>query len=271
MTTHIEVPGLVPDDEREYRTDPAELRTLARDKRAEKAQLELRAMTLAREADQAEHEAGLWEAAEAAEAVWRELKQKTAGLEAAEEGTLAAERTAQDKLREDRRHLARRKGEMTRAESGTSREAKDEPAVRLSRAQQGVAGAEQELAAATKDHETAEAALDANRNAVREAIAAWQRALEAGYNPGVAPRSSPLRPGIGRVEHMTTEERDYAALLAITMGAAGSAGGSREEPRRNRVTTRGELAGQDPNGFRYIRTGAGVSIVPPDWRGTGRP
>lgn len=257
-------------DDRTRCTDPVVLRQRAEQARGEVALLNLRVMTLQREADQLEHEAGLWETAEAAEDVWQALRQKTAGLEAAAEGTLAAEREAEDKLRDDRRHLAHRKGEATRAENGGSREAQDEAAVRLHKSGQRVTDREAELAGARERHRAAEAALEAHRAAVREAESAWTRTMDAGFNPGAGPRKSPLRPGIGRVEDMTPQERDYAALLAINMGAVGPGGSGREEPKRNRVTTRGELAAQDPNGFRHVRTGTGVSVIPPHWQGTGR-
>lgn len=262
MTTQSQLPATDP-DEKTRCTDPVTLRELARGKRGEKALLDLRAMTLGREADQLEHEAGLWEMAEAAEAVWQALRQKTVGLEAAAEGTLAAEREAEDMLRDDKRHLAHRKGEATRAESSGTREAQDEAAVRLHKSGQRVAEAEKELAAAREKHKAAEAALDSHRGAVREAEAAWKRTLDAGYNPGVAPRKSPLRPGIGRVEDMTEEERNYAALLAITMGAVGTGGSGREQPTRNRRTTNGEFAAQDPAKFRMIRHGDHMIAVPP--------
>jgi hypothetical protein len=142
--------------------------------------------------------------------------------------------------------------------------------VRLRKSEERAAGTEHALAQAVRKHQDAERALDTHRGQLREASAALARALAAGCSPGVAPRTSPQRPGIGRVQDMTPEERDYAALLAISMGAAASGGGGREDPRRSRVTTRGELARQDPNGFRYMRTGTGVAVIPPDWRGTGR-
>jgi hypothetical protein len=161
VTARIEIPGLET-DETPRCTDPAELRRRAKDARGRLALLRLEVMNLDRQADQLEHEAGLWDAADAAEDALGALAQKTAGLEAAEEGTLAAEREAQDKLREDKRHLARRKGEVTRAENA-SREAQDEAAVRLHKSEQRVAAAESGLAAAKRKHQDAEAALEAHR------------------------------------------------------------------------------------------------------------
>ena len=263
MTTQTEVLGLAADADQPRCTDPATLRAIARDKRTERAGLQLRAMTLDREADQAEHEAGLWEIADAADAAWASLRERTAGLEAAAEGTLAAQREAEDRLRDDKKHLVRRKGEATRAENGTSRDAQDEAAVRLHKSEQRVAEAETALADARQEHQAAEAALDAHRTGLREDLASWQRALDAAYNPGVAPRTSPLRVGLGRPEDMTPEEKDLLAMIALTGMSTGSAGTAAGEPRRNRITTNGEFAAQDPTKFRLIRQGTHMFAIPP--------
>jgi hypothetical protein len=182
VTAQIEIPGLVAGDQPRC-TDPAELRQRAEQARGRSALMRLEAMTLDRASVQLEHEAALWEVADAADAVMEALHQKTGGLEAAEEGTLAAERTAQDKLREDRRHLARRKGEATRA-ANASREAQDEAAVRLHKSEQRVGEAETELAAAQQKHRAAEAALEAHRSALRDAGAACKRALDGRLQSG---------------------------------------------------------------------------------------
>ena len=152
-------------------TDPAELRQRARDRREDAGLLELRALTLKREAAQADHEAALWEVADVAEAALTSLQQRTAGLEAAAEGSLTAERAVHDRLREDRKHLALRKGQATRAENSSSREAQDEAQVRLDRSQKRVLETETELTAATARRMTDEVALEAHQAALREAQA----------------------------------------------------------------------------------------------------
>jgi hypothetical protein len=257
-------PGTSP-DEMPRCTDPGELREHAAANRGRVALLKLEAMNLDREADQLEHEAALWETADAADDALDELREKTAGLEAAAEGKLAAERLAQDTLREDKKHLARRRAEVARAESSGSRDAQDDAAARLSRSGQRVDAAEKALAGASKQRQDADEVLDAHRGQLREAQAACARALQAGMNPGVAARKSPLALGLGRPEDMTPEEKSLVAMVAIsgmTAGSAGAAGGS-EQPRRNRFTTNGEFAAQDPSKFRMVRQGSHVIAVPP--------
>lgn len=267
MTTQIEIPGLQVADVPGC-TDPAELRRRADSNRGEAALLRLRIMGLERDAGQCDHEAALWDVADAADAALEDLQQRTPGLEAAEEGTLTAEREAQDRVREDRKHVARRKGEVTRAENGANREVQDDAAARLQRSVQRVAEAEAELATARRKHQAAEAALEAHRTALREAGAACARANKAGMNPGVAPYRSPDRISFSRPEDMTAPEK--LLLQVYAREAAGGTGGTphHDEPRRNRVTTNGEFAAQDPNGFRMIRRGTQMVAVPPDWRGT---
>ena len=257
MTTQIEIPGLNVADVPGC-TDPAELRQRAQQNRGRAALLRLEIMGLERDAGQFDHEAALWEVADAADDALEDLKQWTAGLKAAEEGTLAAEREAQDKLRADERHVARRRGEVTRAENA-SREPQDEAAVRLHKSVQRVAEAEAELATARRKHQDARAALEAHDAAVRQASAACARANRAGLNPGVAPMRS------GKAE-MTPEDRPYSEVLAARAGSMGAGSG----PRRHRVTTNGEFAAQDPSQFRMIRRGTQMVAVPPDWQGTGR-
>ncbi len=91
-----------------------------------------------------------------------------------------------------------------------------------------------------------------------------KRALDNGFNPGVAPRTSPLQVGLGRPEDMTESERGLLGMYAI---AALQAGGSKPEsqpPARRRRTTNGEFAAQDPSQFRMIRQGTSMIAVPPN-------
>jgi hypothetical protein len=263
MSAGGEIPGLAPDDGGQRCTEPGELRRRGKDNRSRAALLKAEAASLDRGADQLEHEARLWDVADAAEDALGALRQQIAGLEAAEEGTLAAERQAQDKLREDKRHAARRKGEATRAENG-SREAQDEAAVRLHKSELRVAQAESDLAAARLKHQAAETALEAHRADLRGGSAAYNRALEAGFNPGIAPRTSPLQIGLGRPEDMTEAERRLVAMYVI---AAAKAGGSTtpesQAPARERRTTNAGFAAQDPSGFRMVRQGTSMIAVPP--------
>jgi hypothetical protein len=75
--------------------------------------------------------------------------------------------------------------------------------------------------------------------------------LTAGFNPGLAPKTSPLRLGQGRPDDLTGM-------------AAGRDGGDAPAPRQNRHTTNGEFAALDPSGFRMIRQGTHTYAIPPD-------
>jgi hypothetical protein len=255
-------------DEQAPCTDPAELRQRAQDSRGKAALLKLEAMNLERQGHQLEHEAALWEVADAAEDALCALQERTAGLEAAEEGTLTAERAAQDKLREDRKHHARRKAEVTRAENGSSREAQDEAAVRLNRSQKRVDDAEAAVAAATAKRMAAEVALEAHRTALRVAQAAYSRALDAGFNPGSAPGASGLALGVSRVSDMDDEQRALVALSLPFIAASFGSSGQAPAAKGGLGTTRGEFAAMDPSKPRAIRSGRSVSYAMPDWRGT---
>ena len=255
MTTQTE------DDQR--CTDPAELRQRAQDNRGRAAALKLQALDLERDGRQLEHEARLWEACDQAEDVLTALAERTAGLEAAEEGALAAERAAQDRLRDDRKHHGHRKAEVTRAENGSNREAQDEAAVRLHRSQKRVDAAEAELARATANRMAAEVALEAHRAALRDAQAVFSRALDAGFNPGNAPGSSGLELGVSRVSDMDDEQRALVALSLPYIAASFSGSGQAPAGKGRLGTTRDDFARQDPNGFRMVRNGRGAIAIPP--------
>jgi hypothetical protein len=99
---------------------------------------------------------------------------------------------------------------------------------------------------------------------VCDAQAAFTRALDAGFNPGISPRKSPLALGLGRPEDMTPEEKNLLAMVAITGLTRGAADRGPRQPRRNRHTTNGEFAAQDPSGFRMIRQGTHMFAIPPN-------
>jgi hypothetical protein len=254
-------------DEQPRCTDPAELRQRAQDSHWRATLAKIEAGRLEREGGQFEYEAALWEACDAAEDALGALQERTAGLEAAEEGTTTAERAAQDRLREDRKHHARRKAEVTRSENSGSRDAQDEAQVRLHRSERRVAEAEADLETATAKRKAAEVALDVHRTALRGAQAVYARALDAGFNPGTAPLKG-FTPGITGLSDMSDDARDALKAAGLLAYAASGSGTSQAPAKGSLGTSRREFEAQDPSKFRLVRSGSGVVAVPPHWTGT---
>ena len=154
------------------------------------------ARRLDQEAAQLDHEATLWAAVDGAVDARNALEDSTGVLEDAEKAARAAKQEAENELAAVTKHQTRVKAAAKKADNGSDYEAQDDAAVRLARAQRRVTEAATTLTGAEAKREGAAAALEAHRQAVIDAQAAVDAALDAAGNPGrvIAAKTSPFAP-----------------------------------------------------------------------------
>ena len=152
--------------------------------------LELQALNLKREAAQDDHEANLWEPPTPLWTPARPAAQDRRGWRPPRKA-LRPPRSGAGTLREDRRHLAQRKGQVTRAENGTDRDAQDEARVRLDRSQKRVNDTATALADATAKQTPPRSALEAHRAALHGAAG---RLLAGAGTPASTPAPRQVLP-----------------------------------------------------------------------------
>ena len=252
--------------------DPVAMRASAAAKMGEARQAQADALAVAmrlrQEATQLGHEAGLWEAADAAVGARNALEDMTGVLEDAEKAARAAKQEAENKLAAVTKHRARAKAAATKADNGSDYEAQGDAAVRLVRAERGVTEASTELAGAVASHEGAVAALEAHSQAVIDAQAAVDTALDAAVNPGrvIAANTSPFAPGISTLDDMSPGAREAVGLVAVAMaGATSSAPVPAARPSNPFAAARAEMASRDPSApqYRTLPDGRTLVIQPP--------
>ncbi len=217
-----------------------------------------------RRAVQLAYEADLIDDAALCLAELTSARQRLPRLQQSADEAIRAERAAEDRYRAEDRKRARVAAEQAKADPADG-DVQERIALRL-HARQGAAGAcMQEVSTARAARVAAERERDEWQAHVdvleREAGAARQKA----ENPGTAPASPGLAPGVSRLSDMDQETRDL--LTAAVLLAAALPGGSGPQqaagPDRSVRTTNGELAAQDPSGFRLVRQGMHTFAIPP--------
>jgi hypothetical protein len=226
-----------------------------------------------RRAAQLTYEAGLIDDAAAAKAELDGANGRVPRLEQARIDAVAAHRAAEDRRDEDLRHRDQRRAEEQKAEDDDApAESQEEAAIRVRKAERRVELSEKALAAAGQARGLAENELATWKAHVAELEREHGALDRKAENPGIAPNLPGIAPGVLKLSDMDHETRAALALVVTTLASQSlsSSSQSAAAPGRNRRTTLGELAQQDPTGYRYVRTGVGVNVIPPDWRGSGR-
>lgn len=239
-----------------------QLRAAARERSREAFEEDRRAAQLAYEAD-------LIDDAALALAELQGVKSVIPRLETAVRDAITAERAAEDRLRLDERHLARRRAEQQKAEDGYAPvEQQEQLADRVRTSERVVAAGRKVVGKAREDRQKAQAALAERESLVAELDCEHAEAARKAANPGAAPNLPGLVPGIARLGDMDEEARQLigAVVLLAALESTGQPGG--QGAKGGLGTTRGGLAQQDPGGFRFVRTGTGSVAIPPHWTGT---
>jgi chromosome segregation ATPase len=208
-----------------------------------------------RRAVQLAYEADLIDAAEMAKAAYDGAASRLERLEAGVAPLVAAEREADDRLRSDRKRLARRSAELDRARTDSAPGARREDlAVRVHELAQVAAASEAALARARSVREQKETEVTAWEAEVASYYADYAGAASRAVSPGIAPGMPPPGLVVGRISDLDEEARQLIAAVAIM---AGSALGDRSTPAA--PPDRAAIL-KDPGRFRVF--GPGV-IVPP--------
>jgi hypothetical protein len=177
-----------------------------------------------------------------------------------------AERAAEDRRDADKRHYEARLAEERKADEDpdATPEEQEDAGIRVRKAQRRLGASETALAAAVRAHQEAKGARDSWQAHVEELEREYAAAKRSAENPGTAPDLPGLVPGVSRISDMDQEGRELlTAAVVLTAMLAGSSGSRSQPAGRNRRTTNGEWAQQDPSGFRMIRRGTNVFAIPP--------
>lgn len=247
-------------------TNPAAMRRQAALLVFEAMAAHSRANKAYRKADELEYQAALWEKADQADDAREALIGRTAGLEAAVDAAVTAEREADDHVRAARGRLTKARNAEDRADASGELAASEDCAARTAKAEKNLAAAEAALAAAKESRATAEKALAAHQRELSGAAARCREALAAALNPGRAPRKHPNLVALGSADDMTAAERQN---LAMILGLAHVAAGSDDKPQRRPSQLAGgpdwrsQLAGADPSRPRAVSDGRATVIIPP--------
>jgi hypothetical protein len=228
------------------------------------------AYQLRRQAEQQDFEEALHavvrEAAEAVDAERGHTKRLTANAE----GTVTAERVTDDRVRRAVDYLADCEAEEKRTqEAHADPEAQTNATMRV-HAARGVLDRERSaLETARQDRQRAEQALGEHRRRLGDLEAAHAAAEQKAANPGSAPRTSALVPGVNGLSDLDDDQRGFVRLLALAMaGSSGSlAGSGRRAPEPAKPAPqdwRDQLAAQDASKVRMAAVpGGGRVIIPP--------
>ncbi len=210
-----------------------------------------------RRAAQLAFEADLIDAAELAEAAWQGTVSRLSRLEAEVGPLVTAEREAGDRLRSDRKRLARRSAELDRARKDSAPAARREDlAVRVHELGQAVAASEEAAAKARRNREQKEAEVTSWEAEVSSCYADYAEAARRAQSPGAAPGMPAIAPGVGRISDLDKETRDLIGTVVLLAGAAGLSGNSPAAPDAG-------AAMKDQSRFRMVKNSRGQGLIIP--------
>lgn len=218
-----------------------------------------------RQAAQLRYVAGLIDDAELCLAALTGARDHLYRLQDAVEPAVTAERKAEDRLRADERHLARRRAEAEKLRADYAPASRqEEAAIRVHVAEGVVASGEQAVAAARASREQAQAALASHEVYVAGRDRDHAEAERKVANPGRAPSAPGIRLGTDGMSDLDEDQQRLMQLAVLAIMQSGTFGGSTQPAAKSGLgTTRGNLLSQSDKGFRLVRAGSGVLAIPP--------
>jgi hypothetical protein len=171
-----------------------------------------------RRARQLAYEADLIDRAEEAKAEYEGAEEHLEELDAKLPPLVAAEREAEDHLSADRKRLASRVAELSKAETDDAPgEQQEDLAARVVQLGKKAAVSQANLDEAISRHAAAEAKRDEWARQVTSLYAEHAAADRAARNPGIAPNMPALAPGVARISDLDEEQRQYIAFQMILL------------------------------------------------------
>ena len=242
------------------RAEADQLRAAARDRAREAFEADRRGAQLA-------YEATLIDAERDALAVLEGTRTRGPALQAAVDDAVAAERAAEDRVRRDARALARLRARELKAESDyASLDVQTDLAVRVGKAEQVVAKGREVAGHAQQAREQAEAKLAGWEAAFAEADRDHAEAARQAADPGTAPDTPRLAPGVAGISDLDDDTRSLIASVVLLTAKAGSGTPALPAARAAGPDWRADLADQDRRKFRQVRLAGGTHIIPPAGR-----